>query len=66
MRREWVLAIRDQCEAAGVPFFFKQWGGVSKKRTGRRLLGKTWDDLPLALAHRSAGGSAARQGQFWR
>ena len=49
MAEEWVIAIRDQCLAAGVPFFFKQWGGVRKKRTGRVLRGRTWDQLP-ALA----------------
>jgi protein gp37 len=43
---EWVTDIRDQCLAAKVPFFFKQWGGVNKKKTGRELEGRTWDDLP--------------------
>jgi protein gp37 len=46
MNPEWVLDIRDQCEAAGVPFFFKQWGGVFKKRNGRELEGKTWSQYP--------------------
>jgi protein gp37 len=46
MRKEWVLEIRGKCEAACVPFFFKQWGGVNKKKTGRLLEGKTWDQLP--------------------
>lgn len=50
MEKEWVLDIRDQCLHAGVPFFFKQWGGVNKKRTGRLLDGKTWDQLPAAMA----------------
>jgi len=49
MRMEWVTDIRDQCLAAGVPFFFKQWGGVAKKRAGRKLEGRTWDEIP-ALA----------------
>lgn len=44
---DWVREIRDNCAAGGVPFFFKQWGGVHKKRTGRLLDGKTWDELPL-------------------
>jgi protein gp37 len=35
----------DQCAAAGVPFFFKQWGGTNKKKTGRVLEGRTWDEL---------------------
>jgi protein gp37 len=46
MHESWVANIRDQCVAAGVPFFFKQWGGVQKSRTGRTLDGRTWDDLP--------------------
>jgi protein gp37 len=47
MKKEWVLSIRDQCQAAGVPFFFKQWGGVRKKQTGRELDGRTYDDFPI-------------------
>ncbi len=43
---EWVIDIRDQCRRARVPFFFKQWGGVHKKRTGRILRGRTWDQMP--------------------
>ncbi|MGE0023565.1 MAG: DUF5131 family protein [Hyphomicrobium sp.] len=46
MHGEWVIEIRDQCDAAGVPFFFKQWGGVRKKRNGRTLEGRTWDAMP--------------------
>lgn len=42
----WVTDIRDQCLAAGVAFFFKQWGGTNKKRTGRILDGRTWDEMP--------------------
>jgi protein gp37 len=42
----WVLDIRDQCRAADVAFFFKQWGGRNKKKTGRILEGRTWDDMP--------------------
>jgi protein gp37 len=45
----WVKDIRDQCVSAGVAFFFKQWGGVQKKRTGRELEGRTWDEMPEAL-----------------
>jgi protein gp37 len=44
--KEWVTDIRDQCLSVGVSFFFKQWGGINKKRTGRLLDGRTWDDLP--------------------
>jgi protein gp37 len=50
MDKRWVLEIRDQCTTAGVPFFFKQWGGVRKKTTGRLLDGRTWDELPLRSA----------------
>ena len=46
MPREWVVDIRDQCLRVGVPFFFKQWGGVNKKRAGRSLDGRTWDEMP--------------------
>lgn len=46
----WVREIRDQCVEARVPFFFKQWGGVHKKRTGRMLDGRTWDELPRRAA----------------
>ena len=49
MDRAWVIDIRDQCRAAGVAFFFKQWGGVFKSRTGRELEGRTWDELPANL-----------------
>jgi protein gp37 len=44
---EWVTDIRDQCARAAVPFFFKQWGGVQKKKTGRTLEGRTWDEMPV-------------------
>jgi protein gp37 len=46
MQKEWVLSIRDQCVKARVPFFFKQWGGVRKKKFGRTLEGRTWDEMP--------------------
>lgn len=48
MQKTWVTDIRDQCTKAGTPFFFKQWGGVNKKKTGRSLEGRTWDQLPNA------------------
>ena len=41
-------AIREQCQCAGVAFFFKQWGGVRKHVTGRMLQGRTWDQMPIA------------------
>jgi protein gp37 len=50
MKASWVLNLRDQCEAAGVPFFFKQWGGVRKAETGRLLEGKTYDQYPTQVA----------------
>jgi protein gp37 len=43
----WVVDLRNQCLHADVAFFFKQWGGVNKKRTGRLLDGRTWDELPV-------------------
>jgi protein gp37 len=46
MRKEWVLSVRDQCERAGVPFFFKQWGGTRKGKAGRELDGRTYDGVP--------------------
>jgi protein gp37 len=46
MNKEWVTSIRDQCRAARVPFFFKQWGGVRKVRNGRKLEGRTHDEYP--------------------
>ncbi|MGB8933277.1 MAG: phage Gp37/Gp68 family protein [Anaeromyxobacteraceae bacterium] len=50
MNVNWVREIRDQCVRAGVPFFFKQWGGFQKKKNGRDLDGRTWDEMPLAAA----------------
>ena len=46
MDEEWVISIREQCGAARVPFFFKQWGGVRKKNAGRMLQGRTYDECP--------------------
>jgi len=57
MESEWVMEIRDQCLNAEVPFFFKQWGGVRKKRTGRELEGRTWDQMPMSIY--SAEGATA-------
>jgi protein gp37 len=50
MRKEWVESIRDQCGRAGVPFFFKQWGGVRKGRAGRQLDDRTYDEMPARVA----------------
>ncbi|HVV50539.1 MAG TPA: phage Gp37/Gp68 family protein [Polyangia bacterium] len=49
MAPEWVREIREQCVAARVPFFFKQWGGRWKHRTGRELDGRTWDEMPAGI-----------------
>jgi protein gp37 len=46
MKEEWVISIKDKCIKEGVPFFFKQWGRVNKKKNGRKLLGRTWDEIP--------------------
>ncbi len=50
LRPEWVIEIRDRCLEAGVPFFFKQWGGVRRKQNGRLLQGRTWDQMPRSVA----------------
>jgi protein gp37 len=50
MKKGWVRAIRENCRRESVPFFFKQWGGVQKARTGRILDGRTWDQLPPSPA----------------
>jgi protein gp37 len=46
MDPDWVTDLRDQCLSAQVPFFFKQWGGVQKKKAGRTLEKRTWDQIP--------------------
>ena len=46
MEKDWVRSIRDNCQEQNTPFFFKQWGGVSKKKNGRILDGRTWDEYP--------------------
>ena len=51
MDESWVWEIKEQCDAANVPFFFKQWGGVNKKKSGRLLDGQVWDGFPnVAIA----------------
>jgi protein gp37 len=47
MKSEWATDIRDQCLAAAVPFFFKQWGGINRKTAGRILEGRTWNQMPV-------------------
>ncbi|MBA3655514.1 MAG: DUF5131 family protein, partial [Actinobacteria bacterium] len=58
----WPAGLRDACQTAGVPYFFKQWGGPTPKAGGRLLDGPTWDDMPetepvgvLASGHRGSG-----------
>ncbi|HFU75182.1 MAG TPA: phage Gp37/Gp68 family protein [Arcobacter sp.] len=46
MKKEWVIEIRDRCQNEGIDFFFKQWGGVNKKKAGRTLDGKVYDEMP--------------------
>jgi protein gp37 len=48
MNPEWVREIRDKCHLANVPFFFKQWGGTNKKKAGRELDGRLWNEMPPA------------------
>jgi protein gp37 len=62
MKEEWAVAIRDQCVAQGVEFFFKQWGSWgadgkkrSKGKTGRLLEGRTWDEMPAGVVKGVAG-----------
>lgn len=50
IEKEWIREIRDQTEASGAAFFFKQWGGLRPKSGGRELDGRTWDEMPQAYA----------------
>ena len=52
MKKEWVTSIHRQCRQADVPFFFKQWGGVRKDLTGRKLFGRTYDAMPVVSINR--------------
>jgi protein gp37 len=66
MDPQWAVEVRDQCVAQDVPFFFKQWGGTNKKRSGRILEGRTWDEMPTGVISSSmgtpnAGNTTARQ-----
>lgn len=51
IKQEWVLEIKEHCEKSGTAFYFKQWGGVNKKASGRVLLGKVWDGMPIPRIH---------------
>jgi protein gp37 len=46
IKEEWVINLRNKCKSDNIPFFFKQWGGINKKRNGRVLEGRVWDELP--------------------
>ena len=50
VKADWIREIRDQCVASNVAFFFKQWGGVRKKQSGRELDGRIWDEMPRSIA----------------
>jgi len=47
LTRDWVVGVFRQCRAANVPFFFKQWGGVQKHSAGRKIFGRTYDEMPV-------------------
>jgi protein gp37 len=49
IKKDWVIDIRNQCQNSKVPFFFKQWGGVNKKKAGRELEGRIWSETPSLL-----------------
>jgi protein gp37 len=52
MEESWVLKVLDYCRTFAIPFFFKQWGGVRKHKTGRELMGRTFDDFPTTTKNR--------------
>lgn len=62
MEAQWVRSIRDRCRAAGVPFFFKQWGGVHKSRHGRMLDGQMYDEMPMQ--HCNGGNTSQVRGRL--
>jgi protein gp37 len=59
LKKEWVTSIRDQCDEAVIPFFFKQWGGVRKKKAGRNLDGRTYDGFPTRVRNPVSPASVA-------
>ncbi len=61
MKKEWVQKIRDDCKVNSIPFFFKQWGGVNKKKNGRTLDGKIWNEMPAS----AVVASAEKDAQFY-
>jgi len=52
MKEEWVVEIQELCEITGVPFFFKQWGGTNKKKSGSELNGRQYKETPMVKAER--------------
>jgi protein gp37 len=60
IKKEWVISLRKQCGENQIPFFFKQWGGVRKAVTGRRLEGKTYNEFPRQTQNPVATGEACR------
>ena len=52
MQKEWVIDIQKNCQKENVPFFFKQWGGVNKKKAGRLLNGRTFSEMPTHIKDR--------------
>lgn len=61
LKKEWVISIRNQCHMAGVPFFFKQWGGVRKHKYGRLLEGQSYDEYPARVARPVPSRSACQE-----
>lgn len=61
MEKDWIVSIKKQCIAQNVAFFFNQWGGVQKHRTGRLLQGRTWNEYPLINAHSQGGTSLSSE-----
>lgn len=55
MQLSWVRGIRDACQQAEVPFFFKQWGGRTPKALGRELDGRLWDEMPIPASLAGVG-----------
>ena len=61
VKADWIRDIRDQCVREGVAFFFKQWGGHYKSRNGRKLDGRTWDEMPMVSRVNSSLGLTDEQ-----
>lgn len=55
LSKEWVVSVKSQCSKARVPFFFKQWGGVQKSKNGRKLNGRTYDQMPSDFSFAASG-----------